>query len=152
VPASVLAAPNANALEKPVPTPRVRLTYTGVDALSKLVLLLLLRFAEGNQSKMQLLQKLMGIFARALVRDADVNGGGCTPDLAAGGAPPADARFDARPYLRLLTNLLRDLYLPPPSNGPNGIADENAVNEAAAFNAQVRNRRSAAARRRESRL
>ena len=137
VSASVLAAPNTNALEKPVPTPKVRLSYTGVDALSKLVLLLLLRFAEGNHSKMQLLQKLMGIFARALIRDADINGGGCTPELAAGGAPPADARFDTRPYLRLLTNLLRDLYLPPPNVGPSGVVDENAVNEAAGFNAQV---------------
>ena len=138
VPASVLSLPNTNALAAPVPTPRFRLTYTGVDALSRLVLLMLLRIAEGKVSKMNLLQKLMGIFARVLLRDADVNGGGCTHELAAGGAPPADSKFDARPYLRLLTNLLRELPLAPANVGANGVTDETAVNETSAFNAQVR--------------
>jgi hypothetical protein len=137
VPASVLSQPNTNALAAPVPTPRFRLTYTGVDALSRLVLLMLLRIAEGKVSKMNLLQKLMGIFARVLLRDADVNGGGCTPELAAGGAPPVDSKFDARPYLRLLTNLLRELPLAPANVGANGVTDETAVNETSAFNAQV---------------
>ena len=134
---SVLAAPNTNALAAPVPTPRCRLTYTGVDALSRLVLLLLLRIAEGKVSKMNLLQKLMGIFARVLLRDADVNGGGCSHELAAGGTPAADSKFDARPYLRLLTNLFRELPLAPANVGVNGITDETAVSETSAFNAQV---------------
>ena len=138
VSASVLATPNVNTLTAGVPTPRLRLSYMGVDALSKLVLLLL-KVADGNNAKMALLQKLMGIFTRALVRDADINGGGCTQDLAAGGAPPPDSRFDARPYLRLFTNLLRDLHLPHPGVQPNGAPpDEAVVSETVAFNAQVR--------------
>jgi len=138
VPSNVLGTPNTNVMTARVPTPRKSLTYTGVDALSKLVVLLL-KVAEGNTSKINLLQKLMGIFVRALIRDADINGGGCTPELAAGERPSNDARFDQRPYLRLFTNLFRDLHLPmpPPIVGANPGADEAAVTETITFNAQV---------------
>lgn len=136
VPPSVLGAPNSNVVTSPVPTPKMKLTYTGVDALSKLVVLLL-KVADGNAAKITLLQKLMGIFARTLIRDADINGGGSTPELAAGERPPQDARFDQRPYLRLFCNLFRDLHLPMPPPATGVTADEAAVNETIAFNAQV---------------
>ena len=154
-----------------LPTPRTRLLYTGVDALSKLVVLLVkvrgggccccrqggrrgreptatrppppragIQVADGVPAKVALLQRLLAIFARALLRDADEKGAGAPTD------PPLAAtdavRFDQRPHMRLLSNLLRDLHLAP-LTVPAG-ADEAttaqvtaAAAEAAAFNAQV---------------
>jgi CCR4-NOT transcription complex subunit 1 len=140
VPPAALAAPTTNMATTPVPTPRMRLTYTGVDALSKLVVLLL-KVAGEHAHKVTLLQKLMGIFARTLIRDADANGGGCTPELAAGGAPPPDSRFDSRAYLRLFCNMLRDLHMSVPA-GAGAAAEgtperEREVADTINFNAQV---------------
>lgn len=125
------------ALSFPTPTPRLRLMYTGVDALSKLVVLLVRVAATSGASsapgadasapgggsgataaKVAFLQKVLAIITRALLRDADANGGGVTPDAVTGGPavlpPDGSLRFDGRPYLRLFSNLLRDLHVTPP--------------------------------------
>ena len=96
------------------------LTYTGVDALSKLVALLVQVIGESTQAKMTTLNRALTAVTRTLVNDADT----------ASGAPPAEdgsigSRFDQRPYLRLFTNLLQDLRLHETSP------------EAASFNFQI---------------
>lgn len=133
----------------PVPTPRTRLQYTGIDALARLVLVLV-KVAEGAAAKIALFSKLLAIFARCLLRDADAHGAGSTPETALAGLPAADAagaggapRFDQRPYLRLFASLLRDMHHAPPPAPPPG-ADEASVAavaaataDASAFNSQV---------------
>jgi CCR4-NOT transcription complex subunit 1 len=126
-----------------VPTPRNRLTYTGVDALSKLVYVLV-KVAENTPAKIALFSKLIAIFARTLIRDADANGAGCTAETAAapGPLPEVAMRFDQRPYLRLFTNLLRDMHqqAPQPAVGADDGAVEQArtsATDATAFNAQI---------------
>lgn len=157
--------PPAGAAAGALPTPRTRLLYTGVDALSKLVVLLvkvrpcwpvgrretrpphplsfspLAQVADGVPAKVALLHRLLAIFARALLRDADDKGAGAAPEPPQT-TPESAIRFDQRPHMRLLSNLLRDLHLQPLSV-PAG-ADEAttaqivaAAAEAAAFNAQV---------------
>lgn len=129
-----------------VPTPRTRLSYTGIDALAKLVFVLVKAVDGGMPAKVTIFNKLVAIFARALLRDADANGAGSTAEAAALGGPSPDAaaRFDQRPYLRLFTNLLRDMHQAPPSPPP-GAPDDAATQESlraaaaetAAFNAQI---------------
>jgi hypothetical protein len=102
--------PEPGSAPSSIPTPRTRLLYTGVDALSKLVVLLV-KVADGISAKVALLQRLLTIFARALLRDADDKGAGSSaPEQ----QPTTDGavRFDQRPHMRLLANLLRDLNMP----------------------------------------
>ncbi len=131
--AGVLTPP-ATLFSAPVPTPKKALTYTGVDALAKLVKQLV-RW-RGNTLEEQLgeLGKILSYFVRTLIRDADINGGGCTEALAVAATPPPDSTFDARPYLRLLTNLLPIMRLTPPPDAPEGSAPRL---EASTYNTRV---------------
>jgi len=131
--ASVLTPP-ASLFNAPVPTPRKVLTYTGVDALSRLVKQLIRVRCANLEEQLGELSKILTYLLRALIRDADLSGGGCTESLAVGGTPPPDASFDARPYLRLLTNLLHTMKMSPPPDSPEA---SPARLESARFNALV---------------
>jgi CCR4-NOT transcription complex subunit 1 len=118
-------------LTQSLPTPRNRLSYTGVDALSKLIVLLV-KVSDGMSGKVTLFRKLLNIFGRALLRDADSCGAGAEIGVLPSSAltdqgAASSSRFDQRPYLRLLTNLLRDLQLSLPVAAPG--ADETVVSQ-----------------------
>ncbi len=117
----------------PTPTPLRTLTYTGIDALSKLVKTLVLLNDPATQRRtadsiyQNLFQFLTNFFVRCVLRDADSYGGGCTEQLAVAGVlPPTISQtsnergppFDARPYLRFLTNLLRTMHFHNPGASP----------------------------------
>jgi hypothetical protein len=115
VSASELNVRNSAVVTAPVPTPKLRLSYKGVDSLSKLIVLLV-KVTDGEASKISSLQRLLVIFAKTLLRDADINGGGCTPELAQAERASSDASFDQRCYFRLFSNLMRDLHVSPAPN------------------------------------
>jgi hypothetical protein len=68
-----------------------------------------LQVADSVAAKIALLQRLLTIFARALLRDADDKGAGSMPDQQP--TPDGASRFDQRPHMRLFSNLLRELHL-----------------------------------------
>lgn len=117
-----------------------------MDALAKLVYVLV-KVAEGAPAKVALFNKLLAIFARCLLRDADAHGAGSSAETVTAMNPlpnPEQAlRFDQRPYLRLFTNLLRDMHQAPPPAAPPGADDATvaqvaaATNDAIAFNSQI---------------
>jgi len=132
-----LATPNPTlfgAAAAPVPTPQKKLTYMGVDALAKLIHVLLKN--QGNKKAMiAYLNQIMTFITKALLKDADVNCGGSTEALAAGGVLfSAAPQFDGRPYLRLLTQLFPlTRFIPPLNLEPT----DPAVLEVQNFNATV---------------
>lgn len=82
-----------------------KMTYTAVDAMSKLVVLLI-KYTEPAQAKVAMLNKVLTVVARVLLRDAARH----SPDATARGEPG----FDQRPHYRLLLDLLVDLNAPDP--------------------------------------
>ena len=92
--------------EPPVAGP---LTYTVVDALSKLFLLLV-RLADkeaGDMSvRVNLLSRILNAVARTLLEDHEAKKNNKQP-------------FDQRPYFRLLSSLAQDLGVPDPKQEPN---------------------------------
>lgn len=134
VPVSVLSVPKEDIFSLPVPTPRLKFTYTGVDALSKLVLVLL-KVTDGTQGRISLLQKLMKFFYYSLSRDSKIYGGGGIAHIIPISALPPDAKFDPRPFLRLFTNILRESHLPVTPIVASG--DYSTVTEQLRYNFQV---------------
>jgi hypothetical protein len=89
---------DAAAETKAIGSPPTRLHYTAIDALSKLVVLLL-KASATPADKLKTLGKLLDVIGRTILRDAEANS-------RVGGT------FDQRPYLRLLANLFQDTILP----------------------------------------
>ena len=78
--------------------PRTKLQYTGVDAMCKLVILLI-KSADSVVSQVMTLSKVLSVVARTLMLDAELNS-----------AVSGTGAFDPRPYFRLLCDLLADLH------------------------------------------
>eukprot|EP01138_Halocafeteria_seosinensis_P012563 gb/GECG01012836.1/.p1 GENE.gb/GECG01012836.1/~~gb/GECG01012836.1/.p1 ORF type:complete len:2467 (+),score=278.86 gb/GECG01012836.1/:1-7401(+) len=81
--------------------PRSRLQFTGVDAMSKFVVLLV-RVAESSTARLTTLSRVSSVVVKTLFSDADTNA------FNSSGQPGS---FDQRPYLRLFCNLLSDLHV-----------------------------------------
>jgi hypothetical protein len=120
----------------PVPTPEKKLTYMGVDALAKLIQVLLK--SQSGKGKMLIhLQQILTFITKALIKEADSNCGGSTEALAAGGVLfMPSPKFDGRPYLRLLTQLFPLTQIQPFQLGMEPL-DPAALQEIKNFNAQV---------------
>ena len=76
--------------------PQTTVTYSGIDAMSKLVMLLV-KYAEPVANKVNMLSKVLNVAARVLLRDAETqrnDGSG----------------FDQRPYFRLFINILHAVH------------------------------------------
>lgn len=99
--------------------PRTRLTYLGVDALSKLVVLLLKASATAGD-KLATLSKVLDVSARTLLLDAEANAGPGGP-------------FDQRPYLRLFSNLMHDVILPRADAEVNAASARYSIHVLTAF-------------------
>jgi CCR4-NOT transcription complex subunit 1 len=88
------------------------LTFTVVDALSKLFLLLI-RLADKEATdlsvRVNLLNRILNVIAKALL-DHHEN----KKRITAAAPTHAQALFDQRPYYRLLSNLVQDMGLPDP--------------------------------------
>ncbi len=78
--------------------PRTKLQYTGVDAMCKLVILLI-KSADSVVSQVMTLSKVLSVVARTLMLDAELNS-----------AVSGTGAFDPRPYFRLVCDLLVDLH------------------------------------------
>merc|ERR1712137_1227479 len=78
--------------------PRTKLQYTGVDAMCKLVILLI-KSADSVVSQVMTLSKVLSVVARTLMLDAELNS-----------AVSGTGAFDPRPYFRLVCDLLADLH------------------------------------------
>ena len=78
--------------------PRTKLQYTGVDAMCKLVILLI-KSADTVVAQVMTLSKVLSVVARTLMLDAELNS-----------AVSGTGAFDPRPYFRLLCDLLTDLH------------------------------------------
>jgi hypothetical protein len=88
------------------PAPQTVLSYTGVDAMSKL-LLLLVQVQDSTQMKMTMLNRVLSSITRTLVADSD---------FASAVLPGEEGvctvyRFDQRPYLRIFSGVLQDMRL-----------------------------------------
>ncbi|CAE7860733.1 cnot1, partial [Symbiodinium sp. KB8] len=104
-----LCVQSCNATAQPYPAgtapatagtaPRNKLQYTGVDAMCKLIVLLV-KVADSVVSKVTTLSTILAVVVRTLLQDCALNSG---TDTAAGA-------FDPRPYFRLLSDLLSDLH------------------------------------------
>lgn len=81
--------------------PRSRLQFTGVDAMSKFIVLLV-RIADDVTSRLTTLSRISSVVVKTLFNDAESNA------VNASGQPGS---FDQRPYLRLFCNLMTDMHL-----------------------------------------
>ena len=92
--------------------PVTTLTFTVIDALSKLFLLLV-RLADKEAGditvRVNLFSRILGAVARTIIEDHDAK------KMSKGAA------FDQRPYYRLLSNLSQDLGVPDPKSEPNPV-------------------------------
>jgi CCR4-NOT transcription complex subunit 1 len=76
-----------------------RLSYTAIDALGKLVVVLI-KYSDPS-TRVPLLGKILSIVASAIMRESAASGG----------------LFDSRPYFRLLLDLIQDLNVPEQVDG-----------------------------------